>query len=237
MKKYNQKITRITCSLTLAAVIALTSAGCAGGNPVVTEAPEAVSSFPAIEEATEIDATAVESIVEESAAAATTSPADLSSMSATGIASTSATAAVAEEDDPASRSAADTVLKESVLAEALIECTGWGQSAGSSLHSASAATKLLVWANEVDAAGASSSDLEAAVNAEVLRMSSDQKDNLRSNWSSVSYIAGTILEDFDDVSMLLEDAGCLEAAKESAANDKASENWKAAEKAIDKALK
>ena len=215
MKKYNQKITRITCSLTLAAVIALTSAGCAGGNPVVTEAPEAVSSFPAIEEATEIDATAVESIVEESAAAATTSPADLSSMSATGIASTSATAAVAEEDDPASRSAADTALKESVLAEALIECTGWGQSAGSSLHSASAATKLL----------------------EVLRMSSDQKDNLRSNWSSVSYIAGTILEDFDDVSMLLEDAGCLEAAKESAANDKASENWKAAEKAIDKALK
>lgn len=128
-------------------------------------------------------------------------------------------------------------LKESVLAEALVECTGWGQSAGSSLRTASAAVLLLQWANEAQAGNADPALLSSVIKEEIGHLTDEQTDDLRSNWSSISYDAGIILDDYDEVSALMEDAGCAEAAKDAAGNKDSLKNWKAAEHALDNALK
>ena len=83
----------------------------------------------------------------------TSAPADLEEEPYDGWTGSTAAAAYYEDgadsyDPSAEREEPDTELKESVLAEALHECTGWGQSAGSSLRAAYAATQLLSWANQ-----------------------------------------------------------------------------------------
>ena len=130
----------------------------------------------------------------------------------------------------------DTALKESVLFQALVECTGWGQSAGSSLRAASAATELLRWANEAEAAAADPEILEAAAADEISRLTPEEQADLVSNWSSISYDVSMILDDFDEITLLLEDAGSLESAREASENKKALDNWRAASKAIEAAM-
>lgn len=127
----------------------------------------------------------------------------------------------------------DTALKESQLSLALVKCTGWGGSAGSSLSAALSATKLIAWSGDAAAGSADADLLKKTVTAEFERLSVDQQENLKENWPSIRYDARQILEDFDSFSPLLEDAGCLEEAKAASSAPNAAKNWKAAEKVLD----
>lgn len=169
-----------------------------------------------------------------SAAAAETAAADETGSTA---AAAESTAAETMENGVPKRDTADTALKESVLSEALVECTGWGQSAGSSLRAASAAVRLLQWANEADAANADSELLADTVKKEVKRLSDSQQETLKANWSSISFDAGMILDSFDEISPVLEDSGCADAAKEISSDKNSAANWEAVEHALDAALK
>ncbi|MDO5132372.1 MAG: hypothetical protein Q4D81_05275 [Eubacteriales bacterium] len=161
-----------------------------------------------------------------------------SSDAASGDAAASAAAAAMQDGVPARTDAEkDTALMESVLSEALVECTGWGQSAGSSLRAASAATSLLQWSNEAAAGNADPEALDKAVREELDRLSPEQRENLKSNWDFISYDVDYILDEFDSFRNVLEDAGCLEAAREAVADKNVLHNWKAASGALENALK
>ena len=170
-----------------------------------------------------------------SAAAGTDDPADLAAGSSTAEYSTTAEAIALREGLP-ERSGADTDLKESVLSQALYACTGWGQSTGSSLHAISAATLLLDWSNSVSAGSTDPALLEDTVRSEIDRLSPVQAQTLRDNWSFIYYDADTILDSFQDVEGLAEDAGCLEDARKVSENKNSRKNWKAVYDAIQKAL-
>ena len=235
--------------MALAAAIAVTAAGCSGGAHT-SSAPSDVPQATTVTAAIPVPADA--STVAETSAAADTSAAasaetDNAAASATAAAaaenaaadSTAAETAAAEsmEDGLPGRDTADTALKESVLSEALVECTGWGQSAGSSLRAATAAVLLLQWANEADAANADPALLADTVKAEVNRLSDSQKENLKANWSTISFDASLLLDSYDEISPILEDAGCAEAAKSITSNKNSLSNWEALEHALDAALK
>ena len=96
---------------------------------------------------------------------------------------------------------------------------------------------LLQWANETEAGNVDTALLSDTVKAEVNRLSEAQKENLKANWSSVSYDASMILDDFEEMRPILEDAGCAEAAKAASENPKAVKNWEALEHALDAVLK
>ena len=152
----------------------------------------------------------------------------------TGAGGTSAASVI--ESAPA-RDTAETALLETVLSEVHVDCTGWGQSAGSSLRAASAATRLLRWANQAKAGSADTAALQEAAAAELGRLSANQRSSIKDNWSFISYDADTILDDIEELKNVLEDAGCLETAKDAAADENARSNWKAASEAIEAALR
>ena len=221
----------------------------ASGTSSETAADSAATSAAASETAAPSEVAAAD---ETSAAAETAETTDTDSSTADAAAaatsSTSETAAIvsdngesaaadALDDGIPKRDTKDTALKESVLSEALVACTGWGQSAGSSLRAASASVMLLQWANETEAGNVDTALLSDTVKAEVNRLSDAQKENLKANWSSVSYDASMILDDFEEMRPILEDAGCAEAAKAASENPKAVKNWEALEHALDAVLK
>lgn len=146
------------------------------------------------------------------------------------------TAAAALQDGVPERTGEDTGLKESLLSEALVQCTGWGQSTGSSLHAAAAATQILDWSNQADAGKADQAVLLKAVETEYKRLSDEQQKNLQSNWSFISYDVETMLDSFTDIEGVLSDAGCLETAKAAVSDKNVLENWKAAHDALEAAI-
>ncbi len=146
------------------------------------------------------------------------------------------TAAAALQDGVPERTGEDTSLKESLLSEALVQCTGWGQSTGSSLHAAAAATQILDWSNQAGAGKADQAVLLKAVEAEYKRLSDEQQKNLQSNWSFISYDVETMLDSFTDIEGVLSDAGCLETAKAAVSDKNVLENWKAAHDALEAAI-
>lgn len=227
MFKYGHILLRRSFALALAAAIAVTAAGCAGKNTASapSDAPQAATEAAAAP----ADAAAAQST---SAAAADDASSTAAAAETAETADSSAASATAAET-----AAADTALKESGLSRALEECTGWGQSAGSSLRAAAASVLLLQWANEADAAKADPALLADTVKKEVKGLSDEQQENLKANWSSVSFDASMILDSFDEVSPILEDAGCAEAAKEISQNKDSLANWEALEHALDAALK
>lgn len=224
MFKYGHILLRRSFALALAAAIAVTTAGCAGKNTASapSDAPQA---------ATEAAAAPADAAAAQSTSAAAADDASSTAAAAETADSSAASATAAET------AAADTALKESGLSRALEECTGWGQSAGSSLRAAAASVLLLQWANEADAAKADPALLADTVKKEVKGLSDEQQENLKANWSSVSFDASMILDSFDEVSPILEDAGCAEAAKEISQNKDSLANWEALEHALDAALK
>lgn len=234
MIKYGHILLRRSFALALAASIAVTAAGCAGGKntgSAPSDAPQA---------STETAAAPADAAAAQSTSAAAAMPGagtdDGASTAAAAAASESADSAAASAT-AAETAAADTALKESLLSRALEECTGWGQSAGSSLRAAAASVLLLRWANEADAAKADPALLADTVKAQVSRLSDEQQENLKENWSSVSFDASMILDSYDEVGPILEDAGCAEAAKEISQNKDSLANWEALEHALDAALK
>jgi hypothetical protein len=134
------------------------------------------------------------------------------------------------------RSDEDTGLKESVLSAALVECTGWGQSTGSSLHAASAATQLLTWSNQAGAGNVDDTVLSDTIQTEYDRLTEEQRENLKNNWSFISYDVETMLDSFSDIEGTLSDAGCLEAAREAVADKNVLDNWKAVHDALEDAM-
>lgn len=257
MFKHEQTFLHRSFALALAAAIAVTAAGCSGGahtSSAPSDAPQAstvTAAIPApadnstvaeISDAADTSAAAAEA--DKAAASATDAASETADASAeaaeTAAAdSTAAETAAAEsmKDGVPGHDTADTALKESVLSEALVECTGWGQSAGSSLRAATAAVLLLQWANEADAANADPALLADTVKTEVNRLSDSQKENLKANWSSISFDASLLLDSYDEISPILEDAGCAEAAKTISSNKNSLANWEALEHALDAALK
>ena len=234
LNKYGQTILGKSVALAMAAAIAVTAAGCSGG----TNAGSAPANAP--QAATESAATPAGSAAAENTSAAAAS--DDSTAAPAGTAASSAAASESTDSAATSATAAqtaapDTALKESLLGQALTECVGWGQSAGSSLRAATASVLLLQWANEADAAKADSTLLADTVKAEVKRLSKDQLENLKDNWSTISFDASMVLDSFDEISPILEDAGCAEAAKEISNNKDTLANWEALEHALDAALK
>lgn len=147
------------------------------------------------------------------------------------------TAAAAIQDGVPERTGEDTVLKESVLSKALVEGTGWGQSAGSSLRAATAATRILEWSNLAGAGDADSGTLSEAVKTEYDRLTQEQRENLKNNWSFISYDVETMLDSFSDMEGVLTDAGCLESARAAVADKNVLSNWKAFHDAIEAAMK
>lgn len=249
MIKYRKTLLYKSFALTLAAAIAVTAAGCSKGgstSSAPSDAPQAATESAAVpadtSAAADTNAAAAASATAAAAETADTS-ADDKAGSGTETSSADSTAAAESadddffEDDIPERDKADTALKESVLSEALVECTGWGQSAGSSLHAALASVLLLQWANDVNAADADSALLEDTVKAEVSRLSDVQQENLKENWSSISYDASMILDSYDEISPILEDAGCAEAAKGISSDKNSLANWEALEHALNAALK
>ena len=146
------------------------------------------------------------------------------------------TAKAALKDGVPERKGKDTGLKESLLSEALVKCTGWGQSTGSSLHAAAAATQILDWSNQACAGKADRTALLKAVETEYKRLSDEQQKNLQNNWSFISYDVETMLDSFADIEGVLSDAGCLETAKAAVADENVLENWKAAHDALEAAV-
>lgn len=146
------------------------------------------------------------------------------------------TAKAALKDGVPERKGKDTGLKESLLSEALVKCTGWGQSTGSSLHAAAAATQILDWSNHACAGKADRTALLKAVETEYKRLSDEQQKNLQNNWSFISYDVETMLDSFADIEGVLSDAGCLETAKAAVADENVLENWKAAHDALEAAV-
>ena len=215
MIKYKKNILHKAFALALAAAISVTAAGCSGGAHTSSAPPDAPQA------ATQTAAAPSEPAAETAAAEETAEPAETAAAAAS-------TAAAAESD---------TAMKDSVLSEALVECTGWGQSAGSSLRAAAASVMLLQWANEVDAANVDSEILANTVKAEVSRLSDDQQENLKENWSSISFDASMILDSYDEIAPVLEDAGCAEAAKNLSGSKNTLANWEAAEHALNAVLK
>ena len=143
------------------------------------------------------------------------------------------TAKAALKDGVPERKGKDTGLKESLLSEALVKCTGWGQSTGSSLHAAAAATQILDWSNQAGAGKADKAALFKTVETEYKRLSDEQQKNLQNNWSFISYDVETMLDSFADIEGVLSDAGCLETAKAAVADENVLENWKAAHDALE----
>ena len=212
------------------------------GTSAAAEIAEPEDTTAATAAAAEADTAAAASTEAETAdssdTSAETAAADATSSTAeTAAADPEDSAAEAIKDGVPERDKADTALKESVLSEALVECTGWGQSAGSSLRAAAASVMLLQWANAADAANADPTLLASTVKDEVNRLSDAQKENLKANWSSISYDASMILDSFDEISMILDDAGCADAAKEISGNKQSVANWEALEHALDAVLK
>ena len=212
------------------------------GTSAAAEIAEPEDTTAATAAAAEADTAAAASTGAETADTSDTS-AETAAADAT---SSTAEAAAADPEDSAAeaikdgvpeRDKADTALQESVLSEALVECTGWGQSAGSSLRAAAASVMLLQWANAADAANADPTLLAGTVKDEVNRLSDAQKENLKANWSSISFDACLILDSFDEISMILDDAGCTDAAKEISGNKQSVANWEALEHALDAILK
>ena len=146
------------------------------------------------------------------------------------------TAKAALKDGVPERKGKDTGLKESLLSEALVKCTGWGQSTGSSLHAAAAATQILDWSNQAGAGKADKAALFKTVETEYKRLSDEQQKNLQNNWSFISYDVETMLDSFTDIEGVLSDAGCLETAKAAVADENVLENWKAAHDALEAAV-
>ena len=146
------------------------------------------------------------------------------------------TAKAALKDGVPERKGKDTGLKESLLSEALVKCTGWGQSTGSSLHAAAAATQILDWSNQAGAGKADKAALFKTVETEYKRLSDEQQKNLQNNWSFISYDVETMLDSFADIEGVLSDAGCLETAKAAVADENVLENWKAAHDALEAAV-
>ena len=146
------------------------------------------------------------------------------------------TAKAALKDGVPERKVKDTGLKESLLSEALVKCTGWGQSTGSSLHAAAAATQILDWSNQAGAGKADKAALFKTVETEYKRLSDEQQKNLQNNWSFISYDVETMLDSFADIEGVLSDAGCLETAKAAVADENVLENWKAAHDALEAAV-
>ena len=146
------------------------------------------------------------------------------------------TAKAALKDGVPERKGEDTGLKESLLSEALVKCTGWGQSTGSSLHAAAAATQILDWSNQAGAGKADKAALFKTVETEYKRLSDEQQKNLQNNWSFISYDVETMLDSFADIEGVLSDAGCLETAKAAVADENVLENWKAAHDALEAAM-
>ena len=146
------------------------------------------------------------------------------------------TAKAALKDGVPERKGKDTGLKESLLSEALVKCTGWGQSTGSSLHAAAAATQILDWSNQAGVGKADNAALFKTVETEYKRLSDEQQKNLQNNWSFISYDVETMLDSFADIEGVLSDAGCLETAKAAVADENVLENWKAAHDALEAAV-
>jgi len=130
----------------------------------------------------------------------------------------------------------EAAAEEQSLYAALLEGTGWSQSAGSSLRAAYTAVQILDWANRTGAGNEKSSALKKTVREEYGRLSDEEKANFKANWSFISYDVETMLDDFSSLQGTFDDAGCLAEAQAAVSDRNVLRNWKAVHDALEAAM-
>jgi len=110
-----------------------------------------------------------------------------------------------------------------ILAQKLMDCTGYAGTAGSSLKEAIAATELLAFA--VEYAGVENPE-EIAENA-LSVLSEDQMAELSASMEGIRFVIESAFADYDSIAGLFDDAGVGERMRSLIENPDAQSNWNA----------
>lgn len=114
---------------------------------------------------------------------------------------------------------------EENLQVALANCIGWGGTAGSSLSAVNAASALMAWANDNSLKDSNNLAVEAMLKTCYNNMNSEEQQNFRQNWQSISDTSDQILTDYEAVADTVEDAGCAERVEMIRTNVNSASNW------------
>lgn len=114
---------------------------------------------------------------------------------------------------------------EENLQVALANCIGWGGTAGSSLSAVNAASMLMAWANDNSLKDSDNAAVEAMLKTCYNNMNSEEQQNFRQNWQTISDTADMILTDYKAVSDNVEDAGCADRVDMIRKNINSASNW------------
>lgn len=114
---------------------------------------------------------------------------------------------------------------EENLQVALSNCIGWGDTAGSSMDAVAAACALMSWANDNSLKDSASTAVEAMLKTCYNNLNSEEQQNFRQNWQTVSDTADVILTDYEAVSGTVEDAGCADSVDMIRTNVNSASNW------------
>ena len=114
---------------------------------------------------------------------------------------------------------------EENLQLALSNCVGWGETAGSSLNTVVAASALMGWANDYSLKDSSDSAIDTMLKTCYNNMNSEEQQNFRANWQSISDAADQILTNYEGIADTVTDAGCEEAVDMIRTNEHSASNW------------
>ena len=125
---------------------------------------------------------------------------------------------------------------EENLQIALSNCVGWGDSVGSSLQTFVAASMLMNWGNDYSLKDSSDSAVDTMLKTCYNNMNSEEQQNFRANWQSISDTADKLLTNYEGVADLVEDAGCGETVEMIRTNENSAANWAALKTGFQKLL-
>lgn len=129
---------------------------------------------------------------------------------------------------------ADTTLitpDYTALHTALTRGTGWGSTAGGTLNQASAASALLDWGEDNDAARQDQTELAAQVQDWLDANDRATGDNFRENWSGISRFGDSMVRSVPENQGQLRDAG-----SPNNRDDYGETDWHAVQRAIETTL-
>lgn len=125
---------------------------------------------------------------------------------------------------------------EENLQLALSNCIGWGETAGSSLNTVTAASALMSWANDYSLKDSSDSAIDTMLKTCYNNLNSEEQQNFRANWQSISDAADQILTNYEAVAGTIADAGCEESVEIIRTNENTASNWAALKTGFQKLL-
>ena len=114
---------------------------------------------------------------------------------------------------------------EENLQVALANCIGWGGTACASLSAVNAASMLMAWSNDNSLKDSNNAAVEAILKTCYNNMNSEEQQNFRQNWQTISDTADTILTDYEAVADTVEDDGCADRVDMIRKNINSASNW------------